>query len=84
MHLDLSFNNLHDQGAKSLATFFRSKNILSYLDMSNCGMTCADIKIICHNLTSAAKGMNCLDELYLSNNKIAVDGASGEWWLRFC
>lgn len=74
LHLDLSFNNMHDQGAKAIAQHFRNNgNVLRYLDMCNCGLECSDIHTICTNLKVYA---NMLDELYLSSNKIQGDGAS--------
>jgi Ran GTPase-activating protein (RanGAP) involved in mRNA processing and transport len=74
MHLDLSFNDMHDQGAKAIAHHFRHPgNVLHYLDLCNCNLNCSDIAVICANLKAYA---NQLEEMHLSSNKIAGSGAS--------
>lgn len=74
MHIDLSLNNMRDHGARALAGHFRNKNVVRYLDISNCGLICADIGFICNTLTTYIS-YSCLEELYLSCNKIGVEGA---------
>lgn len=77
MHIDLSLNNMRDHGARALAGHFRQKNVVRYLDISNCGLICADIGFICNTLTTYIN-YSCLEELYLSCNKIGVEGAQGK------
>lgn len=73
MHLDLSFNHLHDGGVGALAEFFRERCVLQYLDISNCGIQCEDVKGLFNILSFYP---NQLEQLYLSCNKIAQKGAS--------
>ncbi len=80
MNVDLSFNNMHDHGAKAIANHFRNQtNQLRYLDLCNCSLKCEDVKIICSNLKVFP---NMLEELHISGNQIAVDGATGNLLLR--
>jgi hypothetical protein len=72
LHLDLSFNALHDFGAKALETFFRSKTVLKFLDISSCNLHCSDMKAICAGLQMC---QHELQDLNLSSNKILHDGA---------
>jgi len=75
MDVDLSFNNMHDHGAKTIANHFRHQNNqLRYLDLCNCSLKCDDIKAICNNLKVFP---NVLEELHIAGNQIAVDGATG-------
>lgn len=73
MDLDLSFNVVHDQGAKALANHFRyTGNVLRYLDLCNCQLRSEDIKILCEVLKIYP---NNLEELYLAGNIITDDGS---------
>jgi Ran GTPase-activating protein (RanGAP) involved in mRNA processing and transport len=72
--LDLSFNFVHDQGAKALANHFRyTGNVLRYLDLCNCQLKSSDIKILCDILKVHT---NNLEELYLAGNLINEDGSA--------
>eukprot|EP01038_Epipyxis_sp_PR26KG_P005255 gene5255-7303_t len=73
MHLDLSFNSLRDKGARALAQYFKTFNAVHYLDISHCGINCNDIQELCKSFLMQK---NSLEELYISGNKIAVDGTS--------
>eukprot|EP01039_Chlorochromonas_danica_P011301 gene11301-12608_t len=74
VNLDLSFNGMHDQGAKAIAQHFRHRgNVLRYLDLSNCSLECSDISIMCSSLKVYN---NMIEELYLSGNKIRGEGAA--------
>lgn len=75
LHMDLSFNALHEQGCKAISDFFKSKTCLRYLDISNSGVQCSDIRAICQSLSVAQQEV---EEMNLSCNKIAADGAEGE------
>ena len=72
--LDLSFNVMHQEGVLALASFFKAKTVLQDLDISNCGITCSDTKTLC---TVLSLYTNHLEELRMSCNHIAEDGASG-------
>jgi Ran GTPase-activating protein (RanGAP) involved in mRNA processing and transport len=74
--LDLSFNSLHMAGATALASYFRAKTVLQDLDISNCGITCSDVKVLFGVLSSYA---NHLEELRISSNIIAEEGAAGSF-----
>ena len=74
--IDLSFNELHDKGMKSIANHFRfNDNVLRYLNLANCDLKCVDIKVLCNNLKVFP---NMLEELDLAGNKIAGEGAMGK------
>lgn len=75
MHIDLSYNSVHEAGAAAISSYFGRKNVLRYLDVSNCNLDGGDIKDICKSLITYK---NCLEEFYLSCNKILADGANGK------
>lgn len=76
LDLDLSFNDLHDKAMKSVANHFRfNDNVLRYMDLSNSGLKCVDVKVLCNNLKVFPNG---LEEMYLAGNKIAGEGAMGK------
>lgn len=65
---------MHDQGAKAIANHFRmTGNVLRILDLSNSGLKCSDIKLLCDNLKVYP---NSLEELLIAGNKIASEGAT--------
>lgn len=77
LNLDISFNIVHDQGAKAIANHFNyTNNVLRYLNLANCDLLCSDMKIICQVLRVYP---NNLEELCLAGNKIAAEGAVGKW-----
>lgn len=82
LHLDLSFNHMHDQGSKAIAQHFRNTgNVLQYLDLCNCGLESSDVHVICTNLKVYS---NQLEVLLLASNKIDGMGAAGEIEIIFC
>jgi Ran GTPase-activating protein (RanGAP) involved in mRNA processing and transport len=77
--LDLSFNNMHGTGMQALASYFKAKTVLQDIDLSNCGLVCSDIKILC---TVLSMYTNHLEEVRLSCNSIGEEGAHGEFLCR--
>lgn len=73
--LDLSFNTMHETGIKALASYFKAKTVLQDLDLSNCGITCSDVKVL---FTVLGMYGNKLEEIRFSCNSIAEDGANGK------
>lgn len=73
--LDLSFNTMHETGIKALASYFKAKTVLQDIDLSNCGITCSDIKAL---FTVLGMYGNKLEEIRLSCNSIAEEGAAGK------
>ena len=64
---------MHVAGVQALASYFKAKTVLQDLDVSNCGITCSDVKTLCYVLSMYT---NHLEELRLSCNHIAEDGAA--------
>eukprot|EP00605_Chrysophyceae_sp_TOSAG23-4_P002782 GSChrysophyteH1.ASY1.ANO1.3066.1 assembled CDS len=71
MQLDLSSNVLHNEGIKAVSELLMSsQSVLNNLQLSKCGLTCAD-------LPGLVKGMkmSSVTNLNLSNNLIGVQGS---------
>ena len=73
--LDLSFNSMHGTGMQALAGYFKAKTVLQDVDLSNCGLMCSDIKMLCTVLSMYS---NHVEELRLSCNQIGEEGAAGK------
>ena len=73
--LDLSFNSMHGTGMQALAGYFKAKTVLQDVDLSNCGLVCSDIKMLCTVLSMYS---NHVEELRLSCNQIGEEGAAGK------
>ena len=69
--LDLSHNNLHDDGAKDLAATLKVSTTLTILDLSDTQIGCPGAK----DLAAALKVNATLKTLDLSDNKIGAPGA---------
>lgn len=74
MHLDLSFNAMGESSSQELGALIDhgASNIL-YLNLSNCGLKCSDMKNICSALRVS---INSLEEFVLAGNSIAGEGAA--------
>jgi Ran GTPase-activating protein (RanGAP) involved in mRNA processing and transport len=73
LHLDLSFNDMHTHGARALGGWLKRKSVLRYLDLSNCQLQCPDARAVFSVLNGYT---NSLEEVYLSCNSIAAEGAA--------
>jgi len=76
--LDLSLNDMHEDGIHALASFFKARTVVEDLDLSSCGITCADTKDLFSVLASHP---NRLQEVRISGNEIAAEGT--EYICRF-
>ena len=71
MALDLSCNVMHGPGVAALASFFSNRTVLEDVDLSSCGITCADVTVLFSVLKVYS---NRLEECRLSSNLIDEQG----------
>jgi hypothetical protein len=72
--LDLSFNTMSGMGMQALASYFKAKTVVQDVDLSHCGLHCADVKML---FTVLSMYTNQLQEIRLSCNSIGEEGAQG-------
>ncbi len=71
MALDLSCNVMHGPGVVVLASFFGNRTVLEDVDLSSCGITCADVTVLFSVLKVYS---NRLEECRLALNLIGEQG----------
>jgi Ran GTPase-activating protein (RanGAP) involved in mRNA processing and transport len=71
MALDLSCNVMHGPGVVALASFFSNRTVLEDVDLSSCGITCADVTVLFSVLKVYS---NRLEECRLASNLIGEQG----------
>ena len=71
MALDLSYNVMHGPGVAALASFFSNITMLEDVDMSSCGIACADVTVLFSVLKVYS---NRLEECRLASNIIGEQG----------
>ncbi len=71
MALDLSYNVMHGPGVAALASFFSNRTVLEDVDLSSCGITCADVTVLFSVLKVYS---NRLEECRLASNLIGEQG----------
>ncbi len=76
MALDLSYNVMYGPGVAALASFFSNRTVLEDVDLSSCGITCADVTVLFSVLKVYS---NRLEECRLSSNLIDEQGVHSIW-----
>jgi Ran GTPase-activating protein (RanGAP) involved in mRNA processing and transport len=61
-------------GMQALASYFKAKTVVQDVDLSHCGLHCADVKML---FTVLSMYTNQLQEIRLSCNSIGEEGAQG-------
>ena len=69
MHLDLSKNSLTGKASTTMGDFFKLKNSLLYLDISECSLTSKEVSSFFKTLLQN-RIPNLLEDLNISSNKI--------------